>query len=1015
MVTFRPRFRALLPLALGISVALPGASTAEPLPPTFEGVHAILPGTSPTTRTGNSTIGAAGVTIDFNLYVSYLVVGGGGGGGTSTGFDTAGSGGGGGGGIMHGTLAIDAVNYPIAVGNGGNPGAAGNNSGVTGGNSQFGSFIGFGGGGGAGGNNPGLAGGSGGGGRGHPGGAATQPGAGGLGFGGGTGASNEGAGGGGGAGGPGGDANGDDGGAGGSGFSSDISGASQFYGGGGGGGGRSDGTPGTGGSGVGGDGGNNSLASTPGTANTGGGGGGGNNDTLGSAGGSGIVIVRYSGPAIDDNGGTITSDNGDTIHTFTSVGAAALDFSALDLNLIISGNLDGSGGLEFVSGGTLTLTGTNTYTGGTTITGGTLQLGNGGTTGSITGNIVNNGSLVLNRSNEGLNLTGAISGSGDLRVVGSGIVRVTGGNSHTGGTIISGGTLRILNDQSLGAVPGALDPANITISNNARLKNEGGSITLHPNRGITLGSGGGTLEVRGNTTMHVQGPITGTGPLTKIDGGVLLLSGQGSYSGATNVETGILRLGGDDRLPAGTTLNPTDSGSFDLNGHRQQVASLTGNGSVVNSGANTATLVISPASGNVEFSGSINGNVRVEVVGTKAAPSFSAPRQQLLGASSYTGGTRVSGATLMVNGDNRLGALPAAPDAANILLENNGTLFNNGALTLNANRGITLGPGGGGLSAGFNATFTIHGQISGDAGNHLTVIGNNGTLVLTGDNTYAGNTNFLGGDPARVRVGNGGTSGLLGTGNVNLLSNTELTFNRSNAYQVENNLSGAGAFVNVEGGGTMTYAGTSTHTGPTNVNNGTLNLIGSIANSPVTVAINGRLSGTGTLGSSLAITGGTLAPGDSATTGLGMLSITGDLAFASTWELNFDGTDLGQLSLAGSFDTPLSEITLATGANFNPVLNHLYWILDNVGTTTFAAGELFDGMTGPGTGPDLLGSPASGFIDLGGIIFAAYINADLQSGNLTGGNDIALLATPEPGRALLTALALFFLLARRRR
>ena len=47
----------------------------------------------------------------------------------------------------------------------------------------------------------------------------------------------------------------------------------------------------------------------------------------------------------------------------------------------------------------LTLTGANTYTGGTTISAGTLPLGNGGTTGSVAGNIVDNGALVFNRSN----------------------------------------------------------------------------------------------------------------------------------------------------------------------------------------------------------------------------------------------------------------------------------------------------------------------------------------------------------------------------------------------------------------------------------------------------------------------------------------------------------------------------------------------------------------------------------------------------------------------------------------
>jgi autotransporter-associated beta strand protein len=68
--------------------------------------------------------------------------------------------------------------------------------------------------------------------------------------------------------------------------------------------------------------------------------------------------------------------------------------------------------------GTLVLTGTNTYSGGTTISAGTLQIGNGGTTGSITGNVTDNGTLAFNRS-DAMTFGGVISGAGSLVQLGS--------------------------------------------------------------------------------------------------------------------------------------------------------------------------------------------------------------------------------------------------------------------------------------------------------------------------------------------------------------------------------------------------------------------------------------------------------------------------------------------------------------------------------------------------------------------------------------------------------------------
>src|SRR5690606_11789711 len=98
------------------------------------------------------------------------------------------------------------------------------------------------------------------------------------------------------------------------------------------------------------------------------------------------------------------------------------------------------------------LTGTNTYTGGTQLAGGTLQLGAGGTTGSIVGPVVNNGLLIFNRSNAVV-FDSAVSGTGAISKVGDNTLTLPGNSAAFGGvTTVYAGTLAVH-----GAVGGTLD------------------------------------------------------------------------------------------------------------------------------------------------------------------------------------------------------------------------------------------------------------------------------------------------------------------------------------------------------------------------------------------------------------------------------------------------------------------------------------------------------------------------------------------------------------------------------
>ncbi|HNM55491.1 MAG TPA: autotransporter-associated beta strand repeat-containing protein, partial [Thauera aminoaromatica] len=93
--------------------------------------------------------------------------------------------------------------------------------------------------------------------------------------------------------------------------------------------------------------------------------------------------------------------------------------------------------------GTTVLTADNGYSGGTTIAQGTLQLGDGGTTGSITGNVANDGTLVFDRSDL-VDFAGVISGSGGVTQAGTGITVLSAVQPYRGPTRVAAGTLAII-------------------------------------------------------------------------------------------------------------------------------------------------------------------------------------------------------------------------------------------------------------------------------------------------------------------------------------------------------------------------------------------------------------------------------------------------------------------------------------------------------------------------------------------------------------------------------------------
>jgi autotransporter-associated beta strand protein len=125
------------------------------------------------------------------------------------------------------------------------------------------------------------------------------------------------------------------------------------------------------------------------------------------------TITNAYGPATIGSGTTSLITNGATIAGLINNNGQLLFFqsSAITNAFVVSG----TGTLAQAGTGTTILTASNTYSKGTTISSGTLQVGDGGTNGTLgTTNVTNNASLVFNRSDT-FTVSNTISGSGSLR------------------------------------------------------------------------------------------------------------------------------------------------------------------------------------------------------------------------------------------------------------------------------------------------------------------------------------------------------------------------------------------------------------------------------------------------------------------------------------------------------------------------------------------------------------------------------------------------------------------------
>ncbi|WP_327520805.1 autotransporter-associated beta strand repeat-containing protein [Bosea sp. (in: a-proteobacteria)] len=642
--------------------------------------------------------------------------------------------------------------------------------------------------------------------------------------------------------------------------------------------------------------------------------------TLGSLSGGGIV----SNQSVSDKTLTIGGLNEST--TFSGV--------------IQTAGANGTLAVVKEGTGTLTLTGANTYAGGTTISAGTLQIGNGGTTGSVTGNVVNDDALVFNRS-DSVTYGSVISGSGSVTQSGGGTLILTNTNSYTGGTTITtGSTLQVGNGGTTGTLgTGAITNDGVlaynfvsiginhtvtdTISGTGSLNVIGGGIiltgtntysgttTIAANSGLaignhtstgTLGTGavvnGGELVVARTNRHVISNDISGSGALRQRGNGTAVLTGTNTYTGATTIDFGrTLQVGDGGTTGTLGTGAVTNNGTLAFDRTDSPVVSnaITGSGSLTQTGS--GTLILTGANG-------YTGPTTIAAGSTLQLGNGGTTGSLGSGAVTNNGVLTVNRNTLggpltLANAIGGTGSLNVVSGGVYLT----GANTYGGTTTIGPSGGIQVGAGGTTGSLGTGAvtndgllylnrsnTHIVSNAISGSG--ELRQLGA-GTAILTGNNTRTGITTI---DSGRtLQVGDGGTTGTLGTGMVNNAGT--LVFNRTGQVTQTGAISGSGT-LRKEGAGELVLTGNHGYTGATTVNAGTLSVNGVLsASSQVTVNAGGTLGGVGTV-TRTTINGGTLSPGNS----VGTIAINGNLAFTpgSTYRAEIQGAAADQANVTGT-------------------------------------------------------------------------------------------------------------------
>ena len=420
------------------------------------------------------------------------------------------------------------------------------------------------------------------------------------------------------------------------------------------------------------------------------------------------------------------------------------------------------------------------------------------------------GALTVNQT-VASTFSGRITGGGSFTKAGGGTMVLTGNNSYTGTTTVSGGTLRI--------VIGSLASTDIDITGGTLRVDAAGVLAT----GAVVDVTGSLLDVNANQTITTLN-VSGTAGAVEVD----------IADGVTLTVTGTATVTSGDVDNTGSGTGTLNAGTFILNGANARVL----DGIEVTS-SNAFDLR--------------QGTVDGVLAGSTGLDKSTAATVTLGGANTYTGATAINAGTLTAANASALGNDSAVTIASGATLNLTsglaiGSLAGGGDVALGANT-LTTG--------GDNSSTSFSGGISGTGG--VTKTGT-GTLSLTGANSYTGatainagtltaaNASALGNDSA-VTIASGATlnltsglaiGSLAGGGGVTLGANTLTTGGDDSSTSFSGDISGTGG-VTKTGTGTLSLTGTNSYSGVTTVSGGELAITGAgaIASSSQIIIQNG--------------------------------------------------------------------------------------------------------------------------------------------------------------------------------